>query len=98
MAIIKKEELLELIRTKLGDDSDDDSIRIIEDVTDTFTDWENRLSDKEDWKTKYEENDASWRKKYRDRFYEPSKEKEEEDEIEEDEVKTLKYEDLFKED
>ena len=61
-------------------------------------------ADGEDWKTKYEENDKEWRKKYQDRFFNgtpdddkkddilgPSKlkEDEEEDEDEENNLRAL---------
>lgn len=78
MSVKTREELLNAIKTKLGDGTDDESIAILEDVTDTFTDLEEKASgDGTDWKKKYEENEASWRKKYTERFYsadpEPSK-------------------------
>ena len=53
------------------------------------------LYNKEDWKTKYEENDAMWRKKYKERFFQKDeKEKDEDNEDYGDEPKT--YADLFK--
>ena len=68
-------------------------------MTDTFNDLESKSTgDSEDWKTKYEENDTAWRKKYRDRFFNK--------EVEEDEIEDTKdieieetpktFEDLFK--
>lgn len=64
-----KEEILEHIKSSLGENPDDASISFLEDVTDTLDDYETKVSDKEDWKTKYEENDKEWRKKYTDRFF-----------------------------
>ena len=98
MAVRTKDELLEIIKGRIGDDSSDETISFLEDITDTLSDYEEKAtnSDTEDWKTKYEENDKMWREKYRERFF--SKEVEQEDEdFEEDEVKSLSYDDLFEE-
>ena len=51
----------------------------------------------DDWKSKYEENDANWRKRYIERFSNKEEIKEEkEDEDEYEDVKKT-YEDLFEE-
>ena len=72
MAIKSKEEILEQIQSRFGEDTSDETISFLEDVTDTFTDLETRAScDGVDWKAKYEENDNEWRQKYRDRFFSP---------------------------
>lgn len=98
MAVLKKEELLNAIKEMVGDDTSDETITFIENVTDTINDLESRTKDSEDWKTKYEENDKSWREKYRDRFFgskEDIKEDfEEKEDKESDKPKT--FDDLFK--
>ena len=66
MAARKKEELLETITKIIGDRTDDDSLTILEDVSDTLD--ELSKVNVEDWKTKYEENDKAWREKYKARF------------------------------
>lgn len=98
MAVRTKDELLEIIRGRIGDDTSDETISFIEDITDTLSDYEEKAtnSDNEDWKTKYEENDKMWREKYRERFFSKEVEKEDED-FSEDEVKSLSYDDLFEE-
>lgn len=93
MAIRTKDEILELVRARVGDDSSDEVIEFIEDITDTLNDYEKRLSDSTDWKAKYEENDAEWREKYKARFF--GKEVDETEIDDEEEVKSMKYEDLF---
>lgn len=76
MSILKKEELLSKIKDKIGDG--EETIEILEDIDDTFNDYEERLD--EDWKSKYESNneewqekydnlEAEWRQRYADRFY-----------------------------
>lgn len=56
------DELISKVFKYIGDKNDDESISLLEDITDTLD------GDGEDWKKKYEENDASWRKRYRERF------------------------------
>lgn len=69
MAIKTQEELLTSIRGLLADDTSDEAISLLEDVTDTLGSFSNANNDNEDWKKKYEENDKEWRQKYRDRFF-----------------------------
>ena len=98
MAIKTKEELLEAIRTRIGDDTSDETITFLEDVIDTLTDYEEKSKgDGEDWKAKYEENDKSWREKYRERFFSKDVEEKEDFEDEDDEPKSMSYDDLFEE-
>lgn len=69
MAVRTREEILESLRSRFGDDPTDDDIAMLEDITDTFTDFEEKTSDATNWKNKYEENDKAWKKKYSDRFF-----------------------------
>lgn len=101
MAVRTREEILESFRTRLGENPDDDSISFLEDVTDTLNDFETRAKgDGTDWKSKYEENDASWRKKYTERFFskepEPEPDPKPEPKPEPDDAPRT-FSDLFKE-
>ena len=70
MAVKTREEILAEVKARLGEQTDDETITFLEDVTDTLSDLETKAKgDGTDWKTKYEENDAEWRKKYTERFY-----------------------------
>ena len=93
MAVRTTEEILESIKTRVGDSTDDADLEFLEDVTDTLSDLKSKTEGQEDWKTKYEENDKMWREKYRDRFFE-KKDPEPEPEPEPESPKT--FEDLFK--
>ena len=96
MAIKTREELLNDLNAFIGDSEDDSAIALIEDVTDTLTELESN-NDSEKWKTKYEENDKAWRKKYKDRFFSKKDDEEEiEDEIEDEEKTPKTFSDLFK--
>ena len=91
MAKLSKDELIEKVKKYIGDRIDDETIEIIEDITDSI-----ESSDADEWKRKYEENDKMWRDKYVSRFFD----KKEEDletptEHEEEEKEYNSYEDLF---
>lgn len=91
MAVVTREEIVNQINSLIEENSDG-KIKLLEDITDTMSE---RTSD-EDWKTKYEENDAAWRKKYVERF--SGKTVEEVKEKPTEEVKTYEtYDDLFEE-
>jgi hypothetical protein len=99
MAVKTREEILESFKTRLGENLDDESISFLEDITDTLDDFEKRANgDGTDWKSKYEENDASWRKKYTERFFsgEPNPEPKPEQKPEPDNTPRT-FSDLFKE-
>ena len=70
MAILKKEDFFERLSKRIGDDTSDEGLKDMEDFTDTY----NALSpkaegDAAEWKRKYEENDAMWKKRYKARFF-----------------------------
>ena len=70
MAILSKDEFFTRLQAQLGDDTSDESIAFLEDMTDTYNDMENRANgDGEDWEKKYKDLDESWKKKYRHRFF-----------------------------
>lgn len=91
MAVRTRDELITAVNEIIGETPDDNGLSLLEDISDTFESY----SDTEDWKTKYEENDAEWRKRYKERFEGKNVEVEE---IEDDETKEkMKFEDLFEE-
>lgn len=99
MAVLSKDELLQLIRNRVGEDDTDEALQFLEDVTDTINDMVVRLDDNTDWKKKYEENDTAWRKRYRERFNTPVPDSDvDTDDIDEnDENVSYNYADLFEE-
>lgn len=96
MAIKTLEEILANVNTILGENSSDEALTLLDDITDTFN-----AKDNTDWKQKYEDNDASWRQRYRERFLtgntDLDKSVDESDDNEDEEKKSYKFEDLFKE-
>ena len=93
MAKLTKDELIKKIRKYVGDRTDDETIEIIEDISDSID-----SSDDDEWRQKFEENDKMWRDKYISRFLEKK-----EDELdtptehEEEEKEYNSFEDLFEE-
>lgn len=93
MAKLTKNELIEKVRKYVGDRTDDETIEIIEDISDSID-----SSDADEWKQKFEENDKMWRDKYISRFLEKK-----EDELDtptehdEEEKEYNSFEDLFEE-
>lgn len=93
MAKLSKDELIEKVKKYVGDRTDDETIEIIEDISDSID-----SSDADEWKKKFEENDKMWRDRYISRFVEKK-----EDELdtptehEEEEKDYNSFEDLFEE-
>ena len=102
MAVLSKEDLFNKIKERIGDATDEETLSFVEDVTDTFNDLETKATgDGTDWKTKYDELDESWKKKYRDRFFSGETSAEEVKEEQEEDVKSdgekKEFKDLFEE-
>lgn len=97
MAIKSREDLLKSLNTLIGDNSTDENLAILEDVTDTLKDYEEKTADQTNWKTKYEQNDAEWRKKYKERFLSGETIKDEQEEDVKKDSKSLTFDSLFKE-
>ena len=100
MAVVSKESLLEKIRDMIGTENteSDEIISLLEDLSDTFDDLSSQVSQAGDYKKKYEENDAEWRKRYRDRFFYSAEDDDYKEDHNEDEVEKKTFESLFKED
>lgn len=103
MAVLTREDYLERLNALVGEDNSDEALQIIEDFTDTFDNLgtQNDNNDNENWKQKYEELDATWRQKYRDRFMNSQTTEEDVIEEQEDNVKLdgemKEYDELFEE-
>lgn len=72
MAVLSKEEFLDVLKSHIGDDNSDASIQFLEDMSDTYNDLENKANSDnkaDEWKNKYEANDKMWREKYTSRFF-----------------------------
>lgn len=92
MAKLSKDELIEKIKKYVGDRTDDETIEIIEDISDSID-----SSDADEWKKKFDENDKMWRDKYISRFFEKNDNEIEDPTNEDDEKEYKTFEDLFEE-
>lgn len=93
MAKLSKDELIEKVRKYVGDRKDDETIEIIEDISDSID-----SSEADEWKQKYEENDKMWRDKYISRFVEKKEDELDTPTEHDDEEKEYNsFEDLFEE-
>lgn len=94
MAVKTTQEIIDALRESFGESPDDTQLAMLEDVSDTFTDLNEKSG--EDWKTKYEENDKAWRKRYTDRFSGKSDPEPDPPEDDHESTKQLTFESLFK--
>lgn len=95
MAILSKEDFLNRIKEITKDKTDDDTLKLVEDMTDTINNYENDKS--QNWKEKYETNDKEWRERYKARFFSGDTHEDDDDEPEDDKPKTYTFDNLFKE-
>lgn len=101
MAVLTREQFMERLNTLTEGKTDDDTLTMIQDFSDTFK----SLEEKEDveavrgdYEKKLKTLDDTWRNKYRDAFFNGTEEKKEEiEEEEEEKEEPHNYEDLFKE-
>ena len=69
MSTLNKEQFFNTLSSLIGDKNDEETIKALEDMTDTYNALEaGNAGDGVDWKQKYEDNDKAWRDKYRSRF------------------------------
>lgn len=78
MAKLNREQFLEAIKARIGDDTSDIAMQFVEDMTDTFDGFatdsnSQRISELEqqlnEANNARDELDKSWRQRYRDRFF-----------------------------
>ena len=93
MVVKEFSKLIQRISDKLG--TDDESLALLEDITDTFKSFEGA----EDWQKKYEELDNFWRERYKKRFVEVKDIGEDATLVPEEngEIRVKTFEELFKE-
>lgn len=71
MAVRKLEEIMEKVRGYVGEDTSDDTMSFLEDLTDTI----NSTSDvdidgmRAEYEQKITDTENTWRQRYRDRFF-----------------------------
>lgn len=76
MAVKTREELMQSVKTFLGDDTSDEALALVQDISDTLGD--SNAQKVAELQGQLEEQDKAWRKKYRDAFFSGADEQEEE--------------------
>lgn len=100
MSILSREEFLQKMKDRIGEDTSDDSLAFLEDMTDTYDDLDKKAKgDGKDWKAEAQRIENEWREKYRNRFY--NNDNDDDDNDDENMFgkppKKLTFENLFKE-
>lgn len=98
MARRTSQELIKSLTAIVGENDSEEYTALMEDIADSVN------NDSEDWRRRYEENDAQWRNRYRERFTSPEKREEErrylddmERDHEEEGEEITRFEQLFEE-
>lgn len=92
MAIKTKQEVLDGLKKFIpNDDTSDDTLAFLQDVSDTL----DAGAENVDYKQQLEDNDKRWRQRYRDTFYNPP-DNPDADQDSDPEPKRRTYADLFK--
>lgn len=105
--VLDKEAFMSSLKSRIGDDTSDEAMAFLEDMSDTYNDLLGKASadanaEADEWKKKYDEAvkekaelDNNWRQKYRDRFF-GSDEKDDDDKGEDTPPKAVtSFDDLF---
>lgn len=96
--ILTKEDFNNIVKTLVGERTDDEALEIVQNLTDTYADMEAKSANAISYEQKLKDLDEEWRKKYRDTFYNNNPDVDTGDSVDTDgDVKEYKYENLFKE-
>lgn len=95
MAVRTREEIINQIRARIGDDTSDEAIALIEDVEDTYGALTGKDGEGKDWKAEAERIDKEWREKYIARFSGASDDDDDLNEPKGGNKKSRNFEDLF---
>lgn len=97
MAIRTINEIMNSVKERIGDNSNDDDLSFVEDISDTLK----SFSESESTITELRAENESLRKKYRDRFFSGNKKDDDDDDDDDgndqDTHKCVTFDDLFKE-
>ena len=71
MAVLSKDEFFSRLCEVVGDDASENSVKLVEDFTDTYNALEAKAdtSETEELRQKLEETNKTWAKRYQDRFF-----------------------------
>ena len=95
MSVLNRDEFMNRVNAFVGEDTSDEALSFIGDMSDTFDELNKGSSE---WKTKYDNLDADWRKRYKERFLSGSPEgddKNDEKVKDDDRALSIGFGDLF---
>ena len=92
MAVKTIEELLQAVKIRVGEDTSEEALAFIEDVTDTYDSMDKQIKESGDWKSKYDDLSA----KYKERFFSGQKQPEPDPDPEPEPKVPRTFDDLFK--
>ena len=70
MPILNRDAFFAKLQKAVGNDTSEESLSLIEDMTDTYNDLEERANNAgNDWEKKYHDLNHSWQEKYKARFF-----------------------------
>lgn len=70
MVVLNREDYFARLNTMIADNSSDEAIQFLEDMSDTYNDMEHRIEgDGTDWETRYHDLDNQWKERYKKRFF-----------------------------
>lgn len=87
-----KDEIMASLKLVIGDDTSDETIALLEDISDTLDAGAYNV----DWKGKCEETEREWRERYKAKFFEPTGTDPDPGPVD-PETEKLDYDDLFDE-
>jgi len=96
MAVKTREELIEAVKTKYSDDTSDDALIFIEDLSDTLNDYESKVTSSGDWENKYKELAVKYKERFLDTGKTDNNPSDPTDPDPDEYVAPTTYEDLFK--
>lgn len=92
MAVKTREELMSSIKNYLGEDTSDEALSLVQDISDTLGD--SNAQTVADLRQQLKDQDETWRKKYRDTFFSGTPDKDGDDPPEPNKPRT--FAELFK--
>lgn len=95
MSVLNREEFMNRINAYVGEDTSDEALSFIGDMSDTYDELNKGSGE---WESKYKNLDAEWRKKYKERFLTGSPEgddKNDEQVRQDDRATSIGFADLF---
>lgn len=90
------DEILQRVKEYVGGNSDDSTLELVADISDTLRAGEDNRERITELETQVQEIDSTWRQKYRDRFFNTSENENDFEPEQNEKKKPTSFEELFK--